>query len=77
MNINRKKIIADILAGIVIFAGTKIPDIVLNTGFFRYYDGGMELLYAMKYMLSSIFLFVFILFVAHVIIKLFNGKYLN
>lgn len=70
----KKKLVGDILAGIIIAFGCIIPSLVLKFQPFIYYEN-KETLYNFQYVLTSLFLFVFVLYVAYFIRNIINKVY--
>lgn len=74
MNMSKKKLIGDIVAGIIILLGSNIPRLVINGSYFVYMED-KESLYTMEYMLTTLLLFVSVLYLAYFIKNIFSGKY--
>ncbi|BCJ96107.1 hypothetical protein acsn021_36760 [Anaerocolumna cellulosilytica] len=75
MYINKGKCLGDLIAGLILYFGTKIPYIFDNA--FTYYNGDKGLFYVVQYGLTCLFWFVFLLYIVSRIIILFNGKYMQ
>lgn len=69
----QKRLVADTAAGIIILIGIKIPSFLLHTPYFSFIQNQNDL-YAIEYLLTSLFAFVFILYLAYFIRKLIKDK---
>lgn len=66
MDPNKRKLIGDTTAGIIIFLGTRIPNLVMKSFRFATLDtpGSLDIA---NYALTSLFLFILTLYIAYII----------
>jgi len=74
MNVGKKRLFGDIIAGIVVLLGSRIPRLVIDSNYFVYMEN-KESLYTMEYMLTTLLLFISVIYLAYFIKNIFSGKY--
>lgn len=73
--LNKKKCISDIISGVILLMGTRLP-YIFDTGF-KYYSDIQNLLYVAQYTLTCLFGFIFLIFLVSRIKLIFNGEYIE
>ena len=69
-----KVLLGDVIAGIIILIGSRIPNLVISSSYFAYMDN-VESFYMAEYMLTSLFLFAAVLYWAYFVKNMITGKY--